>query len=129
VDKYWTRMGLWRIYRTNVTKSEESNLLASLLAMCGSASTTCRTKPERRWSAGCWRIKTLFGCELWARTMHRPPFTSRDLRLCPSCKYFHKPTDATPRCFVIDSAGISDTVERRSSVVALKAQSGCWQVF
>ena len=52
--------------------------------------------------------KTRFGCMIWAQRMaHAAPSPRRDIRLCPSCKHFEKPADASPRCFIIDSAGMS----------------------
>jgi hypothetical protein len=48
------------------------------------------------------------GCVIWARRMgHAAPSARRDIRLCRSCKHFEKAADATPRCFIIDSAGTS----------------------
>jgi hypothetical protein len=50
--------------------------------------------------------KTRFGCVIWAQKMaHAAPSPRRDIRLCRSCKHFEKPADASPRCFIIDSAG------------------------
>ena len=52
--------------------------------------------------------KTRFGCVIWAQRMaHAAPSPRRDIRLCPSCKHFEKAANASPRCFVIDSAGTS----------------------
>ena len=52
--------------------------------------------------------KTRFGCMIWAQSMgHAAPSPRRDIRLCPSCKHFEKAPDASPRCFIIDSAGTS----------------------
>jgi len=56
--------------------------------------------------------KTKAGCEVWAQRMgHAAPSPRRDIRLCPSCKLYEKPADATPRCFIIDSTGSSRRVE------------------
>jgi hypothetical protein len=56
--------------------------------------------------------KTRFGCVIWARRMgHAAPSPRRDIRLCPSCKHFEEPADAMPRCFIIDSAGTSYSVD------------------
>jgi len=52
------------------------------------------------------------GCEVWAqRQGHAAPSPRRDIRLCPSCKHFEKPANATRRCFIIDSTGISHRVD------------------
>ena len=52
--------------------------------------------------------KTRFGCMIWAQRMaHAAPSPRRDIRLCRSCKHFEEPADATPRCFIFDSAGTS----------------------
>ena len=52
--------------------------------------------------------KTRFGCVIWAQRMaHATPSPRRDIRLCCSCKHFEKAPDASPRCFIIDSAGAS----------------------
>ena len=45
--------------------------------------------------------------DLGAENGHAAPSPRRDIRLCPSCKHFEKPADASPRCFIIDSAGMS----------------------
>jgi hypothetical protein len=51
--------------------------------------------------------KARAGCVIWAQKMgHAAPSPRRDIRLCPSCKHFEEPADATPRCFIIDSAGM-----------------------
>jgi hypothetical protein len=56
--------------------------------------------------------KTRFGCVIWAQKMtHATPSPRRDIRLCPSCKHFEKAADATPRCFIIDSAGMSHRLD------------------
>ena len=56
--------------------------------------------------------KTRAGCVIWARRMaHAAPSPRRDIRLCPSCKYFEQAADATPRCFIIDRAGMSDRLD------------------
>jgi hypothetical protein len=52
--------------------------------------------------------RTRAGCMIWARKMgHAAPSPRRDIRLCRSCKHFEVPADASPRCFIIDSAGTS----------------------
>lgn len=46
------------------------------------------------------------GCALWAQRMrHAAPVPRRDIRLCPSCKYF-EPADGAPRRFFVDQAGV-----------------------
>ena len=56
--------------------------------------------------------RTRNGCALWSRrTGHAASSPRRDVRLCRSCKYFEKPTDASPRCFIIDMAGMSYRLE------------------
>lgn len=56
--------------------------------------------------------KAKAGCEVWAQRMgHAAPSPWRDIRLCPSCKHFEKATDPTPRCFIIDVAGIIHRLE------------------
>ena len=52
--------------------------------------------------------RTRAGCAIWAQRMgHAAPSARPDIRLRPSCKHFEKPADASPRCFIIDSAGMS----------------------
>jgi hypothetical protein len=52
--------------------------------------------------------RTRAGCVLWARKMaHAAPSARRDIRLCRSCKHFEEAADASPRCFIIDRAGMS----------------------
>ena len=52
--------------------------------------------------------RTRSGCVIWAQQMaHAAPSPRRDIRLCRSCKHFEEPAEATPRCFIIDSAGTS----------------------
>ncbi len=56
--------------------------------------------------------KTRFGCMIWAQRMaHAAPSPRRDIRLCRSCKHFEKAPDASPRCFIIDSGGVSDRLD------------------
>jgi hypothetical protein len=50
--------------------------------------------------------KNAAGCVLWAQRMgHAAPVPRRDIRLCPSCKYF-EPADGAPRRFFVDQAGV-----------------------
>jgi hypothetical protein len=56
--------------------------------------------------------KTRAGCAIWAQRMaHAAPSPRRDIRLCPSCKHFEKAANASPRCFIIDRAGVSYRLE------------------
>ena len=56
--------------------------------------------------------KTRSGCVIWAQKMaHAAPSPRRDIRLCRSCKHFEKAADASPRCFIIDRAGVSDRLD------------------
>ena len=74
--------------------------------------------------------RTRSGCVIWAQRMgHAAPSPRRDIRLCPSCKHFEQAADASPRCFIIDSAGTSyrlDSMpEDLQGVVAPKTKAGC----
>jgi hypothetical protein len=52
--------------------------------------------------------RTRAGCAMWAQEMaHAAPSPRRDIRLCRSCKHFAEAADASPRCFIIDFAGMS----------------------
>lgn len=56
--------------------------------------------------------KTRAGCAIWSRRMARAaPSPRRDIRLCRSCKHFAA-ADASPRCFIIDSAGVSHQLDQ-----------------
>jgi hypothetical protein len=56
--------------------------------------------------------RTRSGCVVWARRMgHAAPSPRRDIRLCHSCKHFEQPADASPRCFVVDMAGMSHRLD------------------
>ena len=52
--------------------------------------------------------RTRNGCVLYSRRMGQAgPSPRRDIRLCRSCKYFEEAADASPRCFIVDMAGMS----------------------
>jgi hypothetical protein len=52
--------------------------------------------------------RTRSGCVIWAQKMaHAAPSARCDIRLCLSCKHFEEAADASPRCFIIDRAGMS----------------------
>jgi hypothetical protein len=56
--------------------------------------------------------RTRGGCVIWAqRKAHAAPSPRRDIRLCRSCKHFEDAAGASPRCFIIDSAGMSHRLD------------------
>jgi hypothetical protein len=57
--------------------------------------------------------RTRSGCVIWAEKMaHAAPSGRREIRLCRSCKHFEKAAGASPRCFIIDSAGMSHRLDK-----------------